>query len=94
MKIKVIDFWAEWCGPCKMLSPIIDDIKKELEGNENVEIIKVNVDEEPKMALDYSIRSIPTILFLNSETNEVLDKLIGAQSKSKLLEEIYTKINL
>jgi thioredoxin 1 len=93
MKIKLIDFWAEWCGPCKILSPFIDQIKEELSDNDNIEIIKINVDENPEMAREYSIRSIPTILLINSETNEIVDKIIGMQPKSRLLEIIKEKLD-
>lgn len=93
MKIKLIDFWAEWCGPCKILSPFIDQIKEELSDNDNIEIIKVNVDQNPEMAREYSIRSIPTILLINSETNEIIEKIIGMQPKNKLLEIIKEKLD-
>ncbi|AFB30967.1 MULTISPECIES: thioredoxin [spotted fever group] len=80
----LVDFWAEWCGPCKMLTPIIDEISKELQGK--VKVLKMNIDENPNTPSEYGIRSIPTImLFKNGEQK---DTKIGLQQKKSLLDWI------
>jgi len=78
----VVDFWAEWCGPCKMVGPVIEELANEYEGK--AIIGKMNVDENDEVAGEYGIRSIPTILFFKN--GELKDKQIGATPK-KLLEE-------
>ena len=79
----LVDFWASWCGPCKMLSPIVDEIAEECE---NVKVCKVNVDEEQALAAKFGIMSIPTlILFKNGN---IINKVIGVQPKTALLEMI------
>ncbi|MDD2191042.1 MAG: thioredoxin [Bacteroidales bacterium] len=83
-KLVVLDFWAQWCGPCRQITPIIDELSVEYDGR--VVIGKVNVDESNDITSQYSIRNIPTILFLKN--GEVVDKLVGAQSKSKFVEII------
>lgn len=84
----LVDFWAEWCGPCKMLTPIIDEISKELQGK--VKVLKMNIDENPNTPSEYGIRSIPTImLFKNSEQK---DTKIGLQQKNSLLDWINKSI--
>ncbi|KJV81676.1 thioredoxin [Rickettsia hoogstraalii str. RCCE3] len=84
----VVDFWAEWCGPCKMLTPIIDEISKELKGK--VKVLKMNIDENPNIPSEYGIRSIPTImLFKNGEQK---DTKIGLQQKNSLLDWINKSI--
>ena len=88
MKIKLIDFWAAWCGPCRMLSPVIDELKEDYKNNENVEIIKINVDDDPESSVVYNVRALPTLLFLNSDTNEVLGKYQGTKSKKEIQELI------
>ncbi|AFC69147.1 thioredoxin [Rickettsia amblyommatis] len=84
----LVDFWAEWCGPCKMLTPIIDEISKELQGK--VKVFKMNIDENPNTPSEYGIRSIPTImLFKNGEQK---DTKIGLQQKNSLLDWINKSI--
>ncbi len=80
----IVDFWAEWCGPCKMLAPVIAEIAEEYEGK--VKVAKCNVDEEVKLALKYNISSIPTILLF--ENGEIVKKSVGFAPKEKLIEEL------
>ncbi|MGN1080936.1 MAG: thioredoxin [Acutalibacteraceae bacterium] len=80
----LIDFWAEWCGPCKMLSPIIDEVSEEK--SKTVKFCKVNVDEQPVLAAAFNISSIPTLIYIeNGETKSVS---IGYVSKEDLLKII------
>ncbi len=83
-KLVVADFWAEWCGPCKMLGPIIDELSTEFEGR--VTIGKVNVEDEQDLAVQFGVRNIPTVLFIKN--GEVVDKQVGAVPKTALLEII------
>ena len=82
--ISVVDFWAEWCGPCKMITPIIDELSSELEGK--AKIGKVNVDTNPNVSMQYGVRSIPTILIFKN--GEVVDKHVGVTTKQALLQKI------
>lgn len=84
-KVVMIDFWAEWCGPCRMVSPIVEEIANEYSG-ENAVIGKVNVDENPEISMRFGIRNIPTILFLKN--GEVVDKQVGAVPKHILEEKL------
>lgn len=79
----VVDFWATWCGPCRAIAPIIDELAKEYDGRVNVG--KCDVEECEDIAAEYGIRNIPTLLFFKG--GQVVDKLVGAQSKSKLQEK-------
>ncbi|NLZ72694.1 MAG: thioredoxin [Bacteroidales bacterium] len=80
----VIDFWAPWCGPCKMVGPIIDELAEEYK--DQVVIGKCNVDENSELPAEYSIRNIPTILFFKE--GEFVDKQVGAVQKAELVEKI------
>jgi thioredoxin 1 len=80
----LIDFWAEWCGPCRMVGPIVDDLHKDYEGK--AIIGKVNVDEEQEIAAKYGIRNIPTILFFKN--GEIVDKNVGVSPKIDLSKKI------
>jgi len=84
--ITVLQFSAPWCGPCKTLSPIIEELSNENASNENINICKVNIDENSDIAIKYEIRSIPTILFLKN--GDVVDRIIGAKPKSLLQSKI------
>lgn len=79
----VVDFWAEWCGPCKMIAPILSEIATEQAG---VTIAKLNVDENPEIAMRYNVMSIPTLLIFDK--GEVRKKIVGAKGKGQLLEEL------
>lgn len=85
-QLVVVDFWAEWCGPCRLVSPIIDELSKDYEGK--AVIGKVNVDHNAGVASKYNVRSIPTILFLKN--GEVVDKQVGATTKAALEQKITT----
>ena len=80
----VVDFWAEWCGPCRMITPIIDELAAEYEGK--VAIGKMNVDDHVEMPEEYGIRTIPTILFFKG--GELVDKHVGIAQKSALEDKI------
>ena len=83
-KLTVVDFWAEWCGPCRAIGPIIEDLSKEYDGKVNVG--KLNVDHNPDVSINYGITSIPAILFFKN--GEVVDKLVGAQPKGNFVKKI------
>jgi thioredoxin 1 len=83
-KLSVVDFWAEWCGPCRAISPMIEELAREYDGKVNVG--KVNVDHNPEVSQTYGITSIPAILFLKG--GQVVDKLVGAQPKSNFVKKI------
>ena len=84
----LVDFWAEWCAPCKALAPILDEISNELNGK--IVVTKVNLDENQDLAMKYSIRSIPTLLlFINGELS---DMKVGLPNKSDLIDWINSKM--
>ena len=80
----VVDFWAEWCGPCKSIAPILGELSADLDGQ--VTIAKVNVDDNPDLAMRYNVMSIPTLLVFDG--GEVHKRLVGAKGKSQLLQEL------
>ncbi|MFN7327441.1 MAG: thioredoxin [Chitinophagales bacterium] len=83
-KLTVVDFWAEWCGPCKMMNPVLDELSKELEGR--VVIAKLNVDENPEIPTNLMIRGIPT--FVMFKGGKEVGRIVGAQSKQAMLSKI------
>ncbi len=80
----LIDFWAEWCGPCKMIGPVVEELAEDFEGK--AVIGKVNVDENPETSAKFGIRSIPTLLIIKG--GEIVDKQIGAVPKNVLSQKI------
>lgn len=82
----VVDFWAEWCGPCKMIAPSLEEISNEMAGK--VKVVKLNIDENPDLAAQYGVRSIPTLALFKS--GEVADIKVGAAPKTALTSWIST----
>ncbi len=80
----LVDFWAQWCGPCKMLAPLLDEIA--VEQNGRAKVVKVNVDESPMLAQRYNIQSIPTLLYFAG--GEVRDRTVGAVSKQSIISKL------
>jgi thioredoxin 1 len=87
-KLTVVDFWAEWCGPCRAIGPVIEELSKEYDGKVNIG--KVNVDNNPQVSMNYGITSIPAILFIKG--GQVVDKLVGAQPKGNFVKKIEAHI--
>lgn len=87
-KLVIVDFWAVWCGPCRMLSPILDEVEEEMA--DQISVVKVNVDDADEVAARYRIMSIPTLLFFKN--GQMIDKTVGAMPKQALVEKI--KANL
>ena len=83
-KLVIVDFWATWCGPCRMLSPLLDEVEEEMA--EKITVVKVNVDDADEIAMRYRIMSIPTLLFFKN--GQLVDKSVGAMPKSALVEKI------
>ena len=80
----LVDFWAEWCGPCKMIAPVLEDIAKDQAGR--VTIAKLNVDDNPEIARRFDVMSIPTLLLFKD--GEVVNRMVGAKGKNQLLTEL------
>jgi len=83
-KLVIVDFWAEWCGPCKMIAPLLDEVAKEMP--DKVKIVKVNVDNEQQLAQQYGIYNIPTLIFFKGGT--VCEQIQGTTAKKILVEKI------
>ena len=77
----LVDFWAPWCGPCRMVSPIVEEIAEE---NAAIKVAKINIDEQPQLASQYGVMSIPTLMVF--ENGEVADKAVGARNKAFILQ--------
>ena len=78
----IVDFWAEWCGPCKALSPLVDELAAELDGK--AKVVKINIDESPNAPTKYGVRGIPTLMVFKD--GQVVDTKVGGMSKSQLTE--------
>ncbi len=84
----LVDFWAEWCGPCRVISPIVDEIANDLNGQ--LKVGKVNVDNEQELAAKHNIMSIPTLLIFKQ--GQVVEQIVGAMPKERLLSKIKAKL--
>lgn len=84
----VVDFWASWCGPCRMVAPIMEELSNDFEGK--VQIAKVNVDEQGELAAQFRIMSIPTVLVFKN--GEVAEKIVGARAKTEFAEMIQRQL--
>ncbi len=82
--VAVVDFWAPWCGPCRMIAPVIEELAEDYDGR--AKICKVNTDEEQEIAVKFGIRSIPTILFFKN--GELVDQMVGAAGKDVFAQKI------
>jgi thioredoxin 1 len=80
----LVDFWAEWCGPCKMIAPVLEELAAEL--GDQLTITKLNVDENPEIAMRYNVMSIPTLLLFDG--GDVKKKIVGAKGKGALMQEL------
>lgn len=83
-QLSVVDFWAEWCGPCRAIGPVVEELSKDYAGK--IKVGKVNVDQNPQLSVAYGITSIPAILFIKN--GEVVDKQVGAAPRSVLEKKI------
>ena len=83
-KLVIVDFWATWCGPCRMLSPLLDEVEEEMA--DKITVVKVNVDDADEIAYRYRIMSIPTLIFFKD--GKMVDRTVGAMPKNALVERI------
>jgi thioredoxin 1 len=84
----LVDFWAEWCGPCRAIAPALEEIASEMEGK--IKVVKLNIDENPDAAVKYGVRSIPTLLMF--QNGEVAAAKVGAYPKAKIVEWVQSSI--
>ena len=87
-KLVIVDFWATWCGPCRMLSPILDEVEGEMP--DKITVVKVNVDDADEIAGRYRIMSIPTLIFFKG--GQAVDKTVGAMPKNALIDKINSNL--
>ncbi len=85
----LVDFWADWCGPCKMIAPLVDELAGEYDGK--LKVVKMDVDANPSTAMQYGIRSIPTLLVFKN--GKVVEQIIGAVPKQRLVDKITLHLN-
>ena len=85
----VVDFWAPWCGPCRMIAPILDELSAEY--GDKIMVAKVNTDENPKYAIEYGVQGIPTMLFIKD--GQLADQMVGAAPKNVIKERIENVLN-
>jgi thioredoxin 1 len=93
-QITVLDFYAEWCGPCRMLTPTIDELIKEYADDKDVKILKINVDEQPAIANKFNVRGIPNVVFIKD--GELVTRFAGAKKKQdiiNIIEEVRSSNN-
>jgi len=87
-KLVIVDFWATWCGPCRMLSPLLDEVEEEMA--DKITVVKVNVDDADEIAMRFRIMNIPTLLFFKD--GQLVDKTVGAMPKNVLVDRINTNL--
>jgi len=85
-KLTIVDLWAEWCGPCKQMNPVVEQLAQEYEGR--AVIGKLNVDDNPKVPMEYNVRGIPTFLFFKN--GKLVDRIVGSRPKKDFAEKIDT----
>jgi len=85
----VVDFWAPWCGPCRMIAPVLDDLAKQY--GEKLVIAKVNTDENPQYAMQFGVQGIPTMLFIKD--GELVDRMVGAAPKPSIQQRVDSLLN-
>ena len=85
----LVDFWAEWCGPCKMIGPVVEELAKDYDGK--AVVAKLNVDENPQVTARYGVRSIPTLLVFKG--GQIVDKQVGAVPKSVLAQKLGAQVD-
>lgn len=87
-RLVIVDFWATWCGPCRMLSPLLDEVEAEM--SDKISVVKVNVDDASEIAMQYRIMSIPTLYFIKN--GQIVDKTVGAMPKDVLVSKINSNL--